>query len=123
MIPRSVVLSILALALCAPAALAASSPSPGEVLDRSHAALRGAGDGHEVTPLLKDLAVALPKLDGADRKLAQRLLARPTRGEAAPNEEQYSVAEHNPPLCSAHFCVHWVDSSADAPPTTDDNAN
>ena len=119
MLPRSGLISILALALFAPAALADSPASPTEVLERSEAALRGAGDGREVTPLLKDLAVALPKLNGEDRKLAQRLLARPTRGEAGPGEEQYAVAEHNPPYCSAHFCIHWVDTTADAPDLRD----
>src|SRR5205823_2620737 len=29
----------------------------------------------------------------------------------------------NSPLCSAHYCVHWVASSADAPPLTDSNGN
>ena len=123
MLPRSGLISILALALFAPSALANSSASPAEILQRSEAALRGAGDGREVTPLLKELAVALPELDGSDRKLAQRLLARPTRGEAGPNEEQYSVAEHDPPYCSAHFCIHWVDTTADAPSLADADAS
>ena len=123
MLPRSLALSLLALALLAPGALANASTPPEELLERSQAALRGAGDGREVTPLLKDLAVALPKLSGSDRKLAQRLLARPTRGEAGPNEEQYAVAEHSPPYCTAHFCVHWVDTTTDAPSLTDDNGN
>ena len=123
MLPRSLVLSLLALALLAPSALAAAAPASDDLVDRSKAALRGAGDGRAVTPLLKDLAVALPKLSGADRKSAQRLLARPTRGEAGPNEEQYAVAEHSPPHCTANFCVHWVDTTADAPPLADDNGN
>ena len=122
MLPRSGLISILALALFAPSALAGDSASPAQVLDRSQAAMRGAGDGREVTPLLKDLAVAFPKLRGADREAARRLLARPTRGDAGPNEEQYSVAEA-PPMCTTHFCVHWVATTADAPSLTDDNAN
>src|ERR671920_58617 len=102
MLPRSLSVSILALALLAPSALANSSTPPDELLDRSKAALRGAGDGREVTPLLKDLAVALPERSGSARKAAQRLLARPTRGEAGPNEEQAWVAEHSPPYCTTH---------------------
>jgi hypothetical protein len=95
-----------------------NSVTPKEALRKAEAAVSGrAGQGREVTPLLKDLAVKLPALDGADRKRARRLLARPTLGETATNEDGYTVGEHNPPLCSAHFCIHWVDSTADAPPS------
>src|SRR4051812_5831317 len=91
--------------------------TPKQALRKAEAAVAGrTGQGRELTPLLKDLAVKLPALSGADRQRARRLLARPTLGETAPNEDGYSVAEHNPPLCSAHFCVHWVDTTADAPP-------
>ncbi len=94
------------------------SVTPKQALRKASAAVSGrAGRGRELTPLLKDLAVQLPALSGADARRARRLLARPTLGETASNEDGYTVAEHNPPLCSAHFCVHWVDSTADAPPS------
>ncbi len=35
----------------------------------------------------------------------------------------YAVAEHDPPLCSARFCVHWVESTADAPDPADSDAD
>jgi hypothetical protein len=118
MLPRSGLISLLALALFAPGALASDSAAPAQILDRSQDAMRGGGDGREVTPALKELAVVFPKLRGADREAARRLLARPTLGEAAPNEERYSVAEA-PPLCTTHFCIHYVATSDDRPPTTD----
>src|SRR3954447_1210437 len=95
------------------------SLSPTQTLRKAEAvaAGRNSGRGYELTPLLKDLAVKLPALDGSDRTQARRLLARPTQGETAANESGYSVPEHNPPLCSAHFCIHWVDSTVDAPPS------
>lgn len=93
------------------------SLSPKATLHKAEAAFAGRGRSTELTPLLKELAVKLPALQGADRTRARRLLARPTQGEAAANESGYSVPEHNPPLCSAHFCIHWVDSTADAPPS------
>lgn len=68
--------------------------------------------GRELTPLLKELAVSLRKLHGSQHARATRLLARPTIGQAQPGEDQYSVPEHDPPLCSAHFCIHWVDTRA-----------
>jgi hypothetical protein len=92
------------------------SVTPKQALRKAEAVASGrAGHGRELTPLLKDLAVALPALKGADLRRARRLLARPTLGETASNEDGYSVAEHSPPLCSTHFCIHWVDSTADAP--------
>ena len=77
-----------------------------------------AGRGVEPTMALRDLAARLPDLHGSDRKLGRRILLRPVPGQEQHGETAYTVAEHDPPLCSAHFCVHWVDSTADAPPLT-----
>ena len=57
-----------------------------------------------VTALLKQVAVALPALRGRERTEAQRILARPTSGDAQPGENAYSVAEQ-PPHCTQHFCT------------------
>jgi hypothetical protein len=115
---------LVALAVFAPSALASAAGTPSEVLERSAAALDGRGDGSEITPLLKELAVALPKLDGEERAQARLLLARPTQGEGAGgNDQEYTVDEHDPPYCTAHFCVHWVDSTADAPPAADQDGD
>src|SRR4051794_4296789 len=126
LLPFLLLLAVLALPSGAGAATqhfrTPSSPddavTPKQALRKAAAAVSGqAGHGRELTPLLKDLAVKLPALTGADRRLAQRLLARPTLGETASNEDGYSVGEHSPPLCTAHFCIHWVDTTADAPPS------
>jgi hypothetical protein len=91
--------------------------TPKQALRKAASAMSGrAGQGRELTPLLKDLAVSLPALRGADRTRARRILARPTLGETASNEDGYTVPEHSGPFCSAHFCIHWVDSTTDAPP-------
>src|SRR4051812_26167370 len=44
---------------------------------------------------------------------------RPTDSDAPPDNDNYFVPEHSPPRCTVHFCVHWVDSSEDAPDLSD----
>jgi hypothetical protein len=121
-------------ALAAPAAAHAGATDPiGELQLHSHSAsepssakeaLRvaielqkgiGVETGYELTPVLRTLAEKLPELRGAERRRAERMLARPTQGEANPNEQAYTVPEA-PAVCSAHFCVHHVLTSTDAPP-------
>src|SRR4051794_37205270 len=99
--------------------------SPRAALRKANAALVHGGDVHrsaDVTPRLKQLALDLPALSGSARKQAIGLLARPTPGEGGSNELEYEVPEQ-PPLCSPHFCVHWVKTTDDAPPLTDSNHN
>ncbi|MEA2427628.1 MAG: hypothetical protein QOF37_1256 [Thermoleophilaceae bacterium] len=100
------------------------SLSPRQTLRKAEAvaAGRGGAGGRELTPLLKELAVKLPALGAGDRRRARGLLARPTLGEAAGNEQSYTVAEQTP-LCSTHFCIHWVGTTNDAPPLTRSNGN
>jgi hypothetical protein len=128
--------SLLALALMMPASAhaatqsfgtvgtAGNSKSPRTALRKAQSALLRGGvqQGAGVTPLLKQLALELPSLHGADRKRAIGLLARPTRGDGASNELEYQTAEEKP-LCSDHFCIHWVKTTTDAPPLTDSNQN
>ncbi len=125
---RTLPLLVLSLALGLPGAASASiqhfgtvsdgsdSPSPKATLHKAEAAFAGRGRSVELTPLLKELAVKLPALQGSDRTRARRLLARPTQGETAANESGYSVPEQ-PPVCSPHFCIHYVATTADAPPS------
>jgi hypothetical protein len=124
---------LLALAAAAPASASVAhfrTPSEGidalsasQTLHKASAALDGrAGRGDHVTPLLKQLALKLPALSGAERRKARRLLARPTQGQGGPNELEYEVAEQKP-ICSDHFCVHWVSTTDDAPPQADANGN
>jgi hypothetical protein len=133
---RLLPIAVLAFALLAPGAAdattesfghAASSSgdakSPRATLHKAQAALldgRGVARGRDVTLLLKQLALKLPSLTGAERKSAVRLLTRPTPGQGGSNELEYQTNEEKP-FCSDHFCVHWVKTTEDAPPLTDSN--
>ncbi|MEA2310774.1 MAG: hypothetical protein QOE28_742, partial [Solirubrobacteraceae bacterium] len=83
---------------------------------------RGVVTGRELTPALAQLAQRLPALDAGDRRTADRLLARPSDGTGDPQGDGYSVPEHTP-FCTAHVCMHWVTSTADAPDLTDTDAD
>jgi hypothetical protein len=68
--------------------------------------------------VLKTLADKLHQLSGADRRRAERVLARPTSpGEANPDEDVYTVPEATP-VCGVNFCIHYVQASPDAPSLT-----
>src|SRR3954452_5595243 len=135
MIRRLFFIPLLVLALLVPLGAQAktlhfgtvSGPEPAKApratLHKARTALldgQGVRKGADITPLLKELAVKLPSLTGAERKRAVDLLQRPSQGQGGFNELEYEVAEQ-PPLCSAHFCVHWVKSTEDAPPLADSN--
>ena len=104
------------------AGLSSATPAPAEALKLARRAFRGHAPGTDLTPLLRQLAVHLPELHGAQRRQAQRLLARPTDGAADPQDNGYSVPETTP-FCSVHYCVHYVLTTADAPDLADGNAN
>ncbi len=74
--------------------------------------------GRELTPALAELSARYEALDPAERREADRLLARPTDGAGDPQGDGYTVPEHAP-FCTANFCLHWVTSTADAPDLTD----
>jgi hypothetical protein len=82
--------------------------------------------GTDLSPVLRQLAIRLPHLTGAERRQAQSLLARPTDGAADPQDSGYTSPEAAAsPSCSAHFCVHWVDAAGDpdAPDPADGNGD
>jgi hypothetical protein len=130
MLSRLIPLLLLAAALVLPATAGATTvrldttPGADALPDAPSALLREAeavvagderADGGELTLLLKELAVALPDLEGAERARAIDLLERPTMGDGTrADDEEYTVAEE-PPLCSEHFCVHYVATTADKP--------
>jgi Family of unknown function (DUF6055) len=77
----------------------------------------------ELTPLILRLVQAIPSMSPEQRHQANKLLARPT-DNPDPQQSAYKVPEHQPPFCTPHFCLHWVDTTADAPPPVDvDPAN
>ena len=118
----------------------ASEPRSGEQalrLARQLSDGKGVDSGRELSPVLRSLAERLPELDGADRRRAERLLARPTNSqEANPGESTYAVPEAAP-YCGDNFCVHYVTTTKagapapgqcrnpadDRPDLTDANAN
>jgi hypothetical protein len=69
----------------------------------------------DATLVMRDLFAVLGDLNPAQRKVAQGILARPTDGPKDPYGYGYTV----PALkkCNSHFCIHWVASTADAPPS------
>ena len=101
-----------------------SAATASRAIKRAENLLDGRAHGQrprELTFTLLRLARALPRLSRPQRARAKALLARPTDAED-PGGSSYTVPEA-PPACSAHFCVHYVATSADAPNLGDGNAN
>jgi hypothetical protein len=69
----------------------------------------------DATLALRDLFAARDRLSGDDRAQADGLLARPTDGSGDLYGDGYTVPAAR--KCKAHFCIHWVTSTADAPPS------
>ena len=69
----------------------------------------------EATLAMRDLALSLPLLRGTDRARAEAILARPTDGADDPLGDGYTVPSQR--KCKGNICVHWVNSTSDAPPS------
>ncbi len=65
---------------------------------------------------LRDLWAIQGQLAGSERAMARRLLARPTDGPGDPLGFGYTVPAEQ--RCAKKVCIHWVSSTADAPPST-----
>lgn len=65
---------------------------------------------------LRDLFAVRSRLDGEDREQADALLARPTDGASDPYGDGYTVRAKA--KCKLNVCIHWVPTTADAPPST-----
>lgn len=77
--------------------------------------------GRDATLILRDLAIRLRDLSGADRREAERLLARPSDGlDAEGNGWTAPSADHRV-ACETNMCFHWVVSTGDAPALDDDD--
>ncbi len=122
-------LAVAALCACAAAAGTAVARTPGtgisnhhafEVITQAKRALAGKSNA-DPSLALQRLAIIAPRLEGRQHAQANGLLARPT-SKVDPQQHKYSVKEEKP-LCGTHFCVHWVESTADAPSLEDANAN
>lgn len=69
------------------------------------------------TLVLRDLVARLDELPPAERRLARSLLARPDEGVADPYGDSYTVPSRFE--CSGEICLHWVDTTDNAPPSDD----
>ena len=78
--------------------------------------------GGDATMALNRLMRVRDDLSSADRRVADALLARPTDPSGGGVGESYEVPEATP-LCGPTVCVHYVTSTADAPPLADGNGN
>ena len=116
---RAVVAALLALAAL-PAAASAQGPAddepdpiftPAEAsaqLEAAQTALAAGGGGEAtVTQELRDLALALPYLQGAERREARDLLARPPDGSGEIFGGNWPLNANEQTEESAHFVVHW----------------
>jgi hypothetical protein len=73
-------------------------------------------DPRLATLVLRDLAIRIHQLSGAERKRGLAILARPDAGVGA-DPDGYSVPSEV--TCSTNVCLHWVETSLDAPPPED----
>jgi hypothetical protein len=132
----------LALGLGLPAFAAPGEPRaelPGAASDRARQALsdvralfddgartaaRGpAGSGPDATLALRDLMRVRSELTGAERREADGYLARPTDFAADPDGHGYQAGTTPQQTCDVNVCVHWVETTADAPSLRDTDAN
>ena len=82
--------------------------------------------GREVTLVLRDLALRLGQLEGEERALAERILARPDRGGVPIGNGWTAPAANRRFSCGANICIHWVTTTPDRPQppsTPDDDAD
>jgi hypothetical protein len=69
----------------------------------------------DATLALRDLFMTRTALSGGDRQRADGLLARPSDGSGDLYGDGYTVPAQQ--KCKKHFCIHWVTSTLDAPPS------
>ena len=92
---------------------------------RTYGAVRAPGP-QDATRVLQRLELSLGDLGHRARRRASAILARPTDGAKDQFGDGYTVPaevqcleKQTPSLESRQLCVHWVESTADAPPLTD----
>jgi hypothetical protein len=121
-------LGVLLLALATPGLAKASRQTAtradaAAALERAEALFeRGGRSAHDPTLALRNLVLALPRLGPEQRARAQALLDRPD-DPAGSRRGQVRYTVPSTYFCTAHFCIHYVRTTVDAPPARDDNAN
>jgi hypothetical protein len=74
----------------------------------------------DATLILRDLALRKRQLTGADRAVARGILARPDVGGVPPGAGNgWSPSAVTAVGCGPHLCVHWVETTSDAPAGAD----
>jgi hypothetical protein len=96
-------------------ALAALAPAE---LPQAYRSLRPAR-GEEVSLALRNARLSQASLSPSEQKTLGKLLARPTDFG---DDYAYTVPEATP-ICTTNFCIHYVTTTADAPPLDDVNQN
>jgi hypothetical protein len=69
--------------------------------------------GRDATLVLRDLAVRLRFLSGAERAQAERILARPDDGDVPIGNGWTAPRGSQQTQCDPNVCVHWVDRAGD----------
>jgi hypothetical protein len=64
--------------------------------------------------VMRRLFASLPELEGEERDLAEQILARPSDGALDPRGYGYTTRSVKD--CTKTVCLHWVRTTADAPP-------
>ena len=83
--------------------------------------LAAGGEGsREATLVLRDLAAGLDELSAADRRAAEKILARPDSNK---DQDFFGAEAAASPICDANFCVHWGKKASAEPPQADDDAD
>ncbi len=75
---------------------------------------RTAVESEHATVLMRRLFESLPELEDDARDLAELILARPSDG--ADDPRGYGYTTRSVKRCKTEVCLHWVRSTADAPP-------
>src|SRR5215210_7875009 len=103
--------------------LRSDRPAAERALRQAAELARGAGvsRGRELSPALAAVYGRSAALAPADREAAGQLLARPT--DNSPGQPGGPYAATSTEAWTDHFCFHWVESGADAPPGSDGNLN
>ena len=121
--PAPAVLAVLsALLLAAPVAAQSGPSAQREAAENALADAQALAEGEnvrtgrELTTALLELRRERSALSRSDKDDADRLLARPTDANDGGVGGPYAGSARVMRTCSFNFCVHWVDSTADAPP-------
>jgi hypothetical protein len=85
-----------------------------QALRTAHAVVSGQQPRVDPTEALLQLRLHLNDLPVDQRREAAAILARPT-DNPDPNGQAYTVKAKR--ACAGHICIHWVSSTADAPPS------